>query len=74
MEIELIAEVLTIVLVILNAYLGRKYTKAKRLLKEITEALDETYKALEDNKITQEELKQVIKQWKDLLEVWRELV
>ncbi|MCD6199451.1 MAG: hypothetical protein J7K15_12935 [Deltaproteobacteria bacterium] len=74
MEVSLIAWALTVVLFLLNIYFGRKYSKVKRFLKELAEAINETYKAIEDDKVTEEELKNVIKQWRDLLQAWRELL
>jgi flagellar motility protein MotE (MotC chaperone) len=49
-------------------YFGAKYSKYKRVLKELSEAINETYKVLEDNKITKKELKRLIKEWKDVLD------
>ena len=76
MEVDasLIAKILAIALALLSIYLGSKYRKAKRIMKELAEAMDKTYKALEDDKVTKEELKQVIKEWKDVLEIWRDLL
>ena len=76
MEVDasLIAEILAIVLALLSIYFGSKYRKAKRIMKELAEAIDKTYKAIEDDKITEEELKRVLKEWKDLLEIWRDLL
>jgi len=71
-DVGLIAEILTIVFALLSTFLGTKYRKAKRIMRELAEAMNKTYKALEDDKITKEELKQVIKEWKDVLEIWRE--
>lgn len=73
-DVSLIAKILTIVLALLSTFLGAKYRKAKRIMKELAEAMNKTYKALEDDKITKEELKQVIKEWKDVLEIWRDLL
>ena len=73
-DVGLIAEILTIVLALLSTFLGAKYRKAKRIMRELAEAMDKTYKALEDDKVTKEELKQVIKEWKDVLEIWRDLL
>ena len=76
MEISttIIAEILTVILLLLSIYFGSGYKKAKRIMKELAEAMDKTYKALEDDKITKEELKQIIKEWKDVLKVWGELL
>ena len=76
MEIDLglIAEILTIILALLSIFLGAKYKKAKQIMKEVAEAMDETYKYIEDNKITEAELKKVLKEWKDVLKVWGELL
>ena len=76
MEIDLglIAEILTIILALLSIFLGAKYQEAKRIMKEVAEAMDKTYKAIEDDKITKDELKQVIKEWMDVLEIWRDLL
>ena len=73
-DASLIAEILAIVLALLSIYFGSKYRKAKRIMKELAEAIDKTYKAIEDDKITEEELKRVLKEWKDLLEIWRDLL
>ena len=73
-DLGLIAEILTIVLALLSIFLGAKYREAKRIMKEVAEAMDKTYKALEDNKITKDELKQVIKEWADVLKIWRGLL
>ena len=73
-DIGLTAEILTVVLALLSIFLGAKYRKTKRIMKELAEAMDKTYKALEDDKVTKEELKQVIEEWKDVLEIWRELL
>ena len=76
MEIDLglIAEILTIILALLSIFLGAKYREAKRIMKELAEAMDKTYKAIEDNKVTEDELKKVLKEWKDVLKVWGELL
>ena len=73
-DVGLIAEILTIVLALLSIFLGAKYRKAKRIMKELAEAMDETYKSIEDNKVTEDELKKVLKEWKDVLKVWGELL
>ena len=73
-DVGFIAEILTIALALLSSFFGAKYRKAKRIMKELAEAMDKTYKALEDDKVTKEELKQVIKEWKDVLEIWRDLL
>jgi len=66
-NIGLIAQILTIVLALLSIYFGGKYRKAKRIMKELAEAVNSTYKALEDNQLTEEELRRVLKEWKDVL-------
>jgi len=73
-DLGLIAEILTIILLLLSIYFGSRYRKAKRIMKELAEAMDKTYKAIEDDKITKDELKQVIKEWMDVLEIWRDLL
>ena len=67
-DVGLISEILTIVLTLLSVFLGAKYRKAKRIMKEFAEAINKTYKAIEDNQLTEDELKQIIKEWKDVLE------
>jgi len=74
LDLGLVAEILTIVLALLSIFLGVKYKKAKRIMKEVAEAMDKTYKAIEDNKVTKDELKQVIKEWADVLKIWRDLL
>jgi len=73
-DLGLVAEILTIVLALLSTFLGLKYKKAKQIMKEVAEALNETYKSIEDNKVTEDELKRAIKEWVDVLEAWRGLL
>jgi predicted metal-binding transcription factor (methanogenesis marker protein 9) len=63
----LVAQILTVALGVASVYFAGKYRRVKRILKELAEAVGETYKALEDNKITEEELRRVVKEWNDLL-------
>ena len=74
LDLGLVAEILTMVLALLSIFLGVKYKKAKKIMKEVAEAMDKTYKAIEDNEITEEELKQVVKEWADVLKIWRDLL
>ena len=73
MELVQVLVVLNAVFLVLSVVFGKKYSDAKKLLKELAEALDTTYKAIEDNKITERELKDVIKQWRDVLILWKKV-
>jgi len=71
MELVGVLAVVNGILLILSALFGKKYRDAKKFLKELAEAIEETYKAIEDNKVTEQELKNVIKQWRDVLNLYR---
>jgi len=71
MEILIIAEIISVLLVLLTTFLGIKYNKAKQTLKELGEAITTTSKALEDDKLSVAEIKAILKEWNDVVEVWR---
>jgi len=71
MELIIIAEIISVLLVLLTTFLGMKYNKAKQTLKELGEAITTTSKALEDDELTVGELKAILEEWNDVVEVWR---
>lgn len=70
MNITLVAEFLTILFMLASVFFGVKYEKAKKTLRELTEAILVTSDALEDDELTREELREIVKEWKDVVEVW----
>ena len=71
MELILIAEIISVLLVLLSTFLGLKYNKAKRTLKKLGEAITTTNKALEDDKLSVSEIEAILKEWNDIVEVWK---
>lgn len=69
---DILSYVLVIILAILCSYLGARLSKARRIMKELSEAFDETAKAIEDNKLTLEEARKVVKEWKDVIDAFLE--
>lgn len=69
-NMALIAEIMTVVFGVAATFLGVKYQKAKKTVKEIGEAITVTANAIDDNKITEEELKEVVKEWNDVVSIW----
>jgi len=76
---ELISEILTIVLALLSAYLGKKYRTAKNKLQEtasftekLAMALKITSEAIEDDKVTPDEEKRIVQRWKEVIEAGKE--
>ena len=67
--ITLVSAVATFVVGLLAGY--SKYKKAKKILKELSEALVVTYEALKDDKITEEEVKQILKEYEDVYKAIR---
>ena len=63
----MLAEVLTLVLMLLSAYLGSKLRKANVAIRYVINALETTEKAIEDGQVTPEEVKEMIKAWKEVL-------
>ena len=66
-DLELVANILLIVLAVLSVYFSKQYAKAKRVLKELAEAIGVTYEAIEDDKLTKDELKKILREWQDVL-------
>lgn len=73
MDLEIIAFLISVVLAIVALWFGTAWTKVKSLLREISQALNETSNAIEDNNLTKEELKRIIAQWRDVIELAREI-
>jgi len=71
MELIIIAEIISVLLVLLTTFLGIKYNKAKQTLKELGEAITTTSEALEDDKLSVAEIKAILKEWNDVVEVWK---
>jgi len=51
-----------------------KWTTAKKLLKEVAEALTDTSNALADDDVTASERQTLLKSWAEVIQVARELV
>ena len=69
-NMALIAEILAVVFGVAATFLGVKYQKVKKTVKEVGEAITVTANAIDDDKITEEELKMVVKEWKDVVSIW----
>lgn len=71
MEILIIAEITSSILALLVGFLGFRYNKAKKTLKELGMAITTTSKAMEDDKLSAAEIKGILKEWNDVVEVWK---
>jgi len=78
---EIVAYIITIILVVLSLVLGGKYKIAKSkftdlsyLAKELAEALKQTSEAIEDEYISEDETKQIVKQWQEVIEAGKKLL
>jgi len=75
MELLLITEIVSVVLILLSTLLGLnlglKYNKAKQTLKELGELITATSKAMDDDKLSVAEIKAILKEWQDVVEVWK---
>ena len=67
-DLGLVAEVVSIVFVILSAVLGIKFKGAIRKLHAIRELIDDLDKALEDMRITKTELKKIVADLRKVME------
>lgn len=65
---EIISGILNLILVLLTTYVGKKYSKGKKVLKEFGEAVAKVSEAIADNKITREELQQINDEFQDVYE------
>ena len=68
MEIEVIAEVVSVALLVASSVLGAKYQWVKKKIIAFKEAVDVTVAAYEDGEITAEELAVCAKEWKEVFE------
>lgn len=78
---EIVAYIVTLILAILSAVLGKKWSVAKTklsetssLAKELAEALKATSEAIEDEHVTEAEAKDIVKQWKEVIEAGKKLL
>lgn len=71
---EAISTILWLIFTLLSAYLGKKWTKSKNLLKEVGELLITIKSAIEDDKITKEEMQRIIKEYKDVDSLVKEIL
>lgn len=71
---EIIAYIITAILAILSVALGKKWSMAKRLAKELAEALTATTRAIEDDHVTPDEAKKIIKEWTEVIEAGKKLL
>ena len=67
-EIEVIAEVASVALLVASSVLGAKYKWLKDKIMKFKKAMDVTVAAYEDGEITPEELAESAKAWKAFLE------
>lgn len=63
---ELTLGIISTVLLVLSGVFAAKWAKAKKVLKELAEAITATSDVLEDNILTDEEKGKAIKEWKDV--------
>ncbi len=66
-----LAEVLSVVLLLVSLYLGTRWKRAKRVLEEVAEALTTLSDAVKDNDVSEEELRDVVDEFKDVIEAAR---
>lgn len=59
-DYQLVAEILTFLLAVLSAHLGKKYRRARKVLGDVAKTLEDLDKALADNKLSPEEIKQIV--------------
>lgn len=73
-DMMVVLEVVSVVLLVLSAVFGFRYKQAKALLKEVAEALTVSSEALEDDQITAEERSKILKEWADVISAARKLI
>lgn len=78
---EIIAYIITAILVLLSLFFGKKYSTAEKklvgittLAKELAEALKATSEAIADKYVTEKEAKQIIKEWEEVIEAGKKLL
>lgn len=78
---EIIAYVISVILAIVSATLGKKYIKFKdkfadlqQVTIKLSAALKATSDAIEDDKITPEEQKAIVDHWRDLIDEAKRLL
>lgn len=69
-SLEIIAAVLTAIVIAIATFFGVYYVKISRTCKEAGEFLATLGAALEDKRITREEIGHIIKEGKDVFHVW----
>lgn len=69
----MIEAILSLVFLIAAGFLGKKWMAAKRVLKEVSEALVKISEAVADDKITRKELKEITKELEDVVRAVKQL-
>ena len=73
MEEEIILTIVGIAFALLSWVFGKKWQKAKALLKEVGELLIAVYQAAEDDTVTKEELALIMKELDDVTALAQEI-
>ena len=68
--LQVLAYIVAIAFLVLSAIFRKQLAKAKKVMKELAEAMSTTVQAMEDGKITIEEAKKIVKEWKDVLDAF----
>lgn len=62
-----VTQIIALILALLTTYLGIKWRKTKKLLKETSEALTVLNDAIEDDHVTENELNHIVKEFRDII-------
>ena len=68
--LQALAYIVAVAFLVMSMIFRKQLVKAKKVMKELAEAMSETYKAIEDGKLTPEEVKKLIKEWKDVIDAF----
>jgi len=73
-DLEIVAQICTVVFAILTLYFGTQYSQARSLLRELGEAISVTEVYLSSPVIDQEMLRDCLKEWRDVIDSARALM
>jgi len=71
---EVISTILWLIFTALSAYLGKRWSSSKNLLKETADLLIVLKRAVEDDKIDKDEVKRIVKEYKDVEKLIKEIL
>ena len=74
MDLEFVAQGISVILAIATAYFGVQFNQIRSLLRELTEAMIVTERYLRSPVISQKELRECINEWQDVLVSARSLL